>query len=166
MPARRTIRAVVALAGLVTLIVAVAVGIRLTRPPDLEAADRITLYSIDGRGEPAERLPGTGEVLHGYPVLGKVVVTDPARKRELARALRDGLDARDVTQDKCFWPRHVLRVEYEGRVTDYVICFHCQNYELYVGGDRRNRYTESISRHVRPVFDKPLTDANVPITPE
>ena len=135
------------------------------RVPDLDQAERVTLISVDG-GDHRERDPPAGEALYGYPVLGRIEFTDPEQMRELIAALREGMAAPDVQQAKCFWPRHVLRVEQGGRMADYVICFRCQNYELYVNGVRQHTYTRNFSRQVRPVFDKPLVDARVPIAPE
>jgi hypothetical protein len=146
--------------------VVLAMAIRSSTPgldPDRE--DRVTLYSIDFREE-EKRSPGTGEVVHGYTVLGKVEVTDPGQRRQLIGALKESLAERDVMQSKCFFPRHVLRVEQDGRTIDYVICFQCHYYELYVNGSRRNHRLLSIGGDAAPVFNKPLEVAGGPIVPK
>lgn len=159
MTARGRTLSVIGLAG----VIAVGFATRWwTRVPSLLTADRVTLFSVDG-GDQKEREPPAGETLYGYPVLGKVEITDPDRRRALADALRDGLERTDVEQAKCFWPRHVLRIEAGGRATDYVICFRCQNYELYADGRKRTGFTPPFSRHVEPAFSRPLREAGVPI---
>jgi hypothetical protein len=132
---------------------------------DPDRAERVTLYSIDFREE-GERLPGTGEVVHGYPVLGKVEVTGVEQRRQLFDALKAAIAQRDVMQYKCFYPRHVLRVEQDGWMIDYVVCFQCRNYERYVDGNRRDYQTRSISEDAAPVFNKPLEGAGIPIVPK
>jgi hypothetical protein len=131
---------------------------------DPDRAERVALYSTDFREE-GERLPGTGEVVHGYPVLGKVEVTDIEQRRQLFDALKAAIAQRDVMQYRCFYPRHVLRVEQDGRVIDYVVCFQCRNYMKYVDGNTSDNLTPSIGEDVAPVFNKPLEDAQVPIVP-
>lgn len=128
------------------------------RTPDPTDADRVTLFSIDPFGN-----PGTGEKLHRYSVLGKLPV-EGRQRRKLLAALDDGLARTGVGQKKCFDPRHVLRIERGDRVTDYVICFQCQNCEVVVN-DVENDYLP-ISQHVEPVFDQLLADAGVPLAPK
>ena len=132
---------------------------------DPDRAERVTLYSIEFREGP-EQLSGTGEVVHGFPVLGKVEVTDAEQRRQLFDALKSALAQRNVMQYKCFFPRHVLQVEQDGRVIEYVVCFQCRNYEMYVDGNRRYHNTRSIGPDAAPVFNKPLEDANIPIVPK
>jgi hypothetical protein len=134
------------------------------RAPDLDRAERVTLFSVDWHGYD-DRAPATDDALYGCHILGKVEITDPEQRRELIAALREGIATPDVVQAKCFYPRHVLRVEQGGRTADYVICFQCGNYRLYLDGSTRHNLTPSMGRQVRPVFDKPLNDAKVPIAP-
>ena len=154
-------------AGVLAVAAGLAVVLWPSSHPELDAdrAERIVLYSLDPRGPHDTRPPVTGEPLHGHLVLGSVEITDPDRRRELIEALRDGISQGDG-QYACFWPRHVLRIERDGRTFDYVICFQCRNYERHVSGDPRSSGTRSISEHVQPVFNKVLEDADVPIFPK
>jgi hypothetical protein len=127
---------------------------------DPDQADRIVLYSLDPRGPGEDRPPVTGEPLHGHQVLGLVEITDLDRRRELIEALRDGISRGDASA-ACFWPRHVLRIEQDGRTIDYVICFQCHNYQKWVDG--RHVTSSTISGDIAPIFNKPLEGANVPI---
>jgi hypothetical protein len=111
--------------------------------------------------------PLTGEVLHQHQILGKVEVTDPERRREVVRAVRGDIRAGfTVTQAKCFNPRHVLRVVKGGRKIDVVICFECNNYELYDGEQLvTTGGTPAIAGSAEPLLNKILTDAGVPLAP-
>lgn len=162
MTRRRWIGLSVVLFGLAA---AVIVWASRSRVPDLDRPERVTVISIDGRDRETND-PPTGETLYGYPVLGRVEVNDPDQIRKLIAGLREGLNAPDVPLAKCYWPRHVLRVEQGGQTADYVICFQCQQYRLYLDGLNRTPAHPSISPRVRPVFDKPLADAGIPIAPE
>jgi hypothetical protein len=104
-------------------------------------------------------------VIHDYPVLGKVEVTEIEQRRQLIDALKAAIAQPNVAQAGCFLPRHVLRVEQDGQTIDYVICFHCRNYHLYVDGRLRTGYKSSISPDAAPVFNKLLDEAKVPVVP-
>lgn len=125
-----------------------------------------TLYSIDGRDfkemEKGES-PKTDEQLHGYPVLGKVEITDAGKRRELIAALRDGMNRSDGTMMKCFWPRHAIRFVKDGETQDYVICFQCQQLELRSG---IAKVVKAITKEPQTVLDKMLTDAGIKLAPK
>jgi hypothetical protein len=129
----------------------------------LNTPQQLTLYSIDGRDfEPGEE-PKTDEKFHGYPVLGKVEITDESKRRELITALRDGFDHSDGKMAKCFWPRHALRLEENGRTIDIVICFECYQVEVRPNPTRK---AKAITRDPQPLFDQTLTDADVKLAPK
>jgi hypothetical protein len=132
----------------------------------LASSQQFTLYSIDGRdfkemekGEP----PKTDEQFHGYPVLGKVDITDAGQRRELTAALRDGMNRSDGTMMKCFWPRHAIRFVKDGETQDYVICFQCQQLELRSGSAK---VVKAITKEPQAVLDKMLTDAGIKLAPK
>jgi hypothetical protein len=132
---------------------------------DPDRAERVTLYSVDFRFlENPERLPDTGEVVHGCLVLGKVEITDIEQRRQLLGALKSAIAQRGVDHYACFWPRHILRVEWDGRATDYVICSQCHNYKKVVDGQRAT--VSTISDSAAPLFNKLLEDAGIPIVPK
>ncbi len=137
-------------------------------PPALRAdrVTRATLYSIDFRDE-GERAAGTGETLHGYAVLGSVELSDEQR-HQVVTALASAIEAanpEDVVA--CFAPRHVLRVEQDGRTMDYVICFHCRNYRLIAEGRPLwDRSTRLISREAEKTFNEVPEGSDIPIVPK
>lgn len=77
-------------------------------PTGVAAPDELTLYSIDGRdeGEDGRRCVGvklTSEKFQGYSVLGKLEVSDAARRRDLATALAAAIErGKDKPMAKCF----------------------------------------------------------------
>ena len=108
--------------------------------------DAVTVYSIDGGREPQERAK-TAEEFHDYPVLGKVEVADTAAALELTSAVEEAID--NHGGDKCFDPRHGIRIVRAGRQIDYVICFQCENVYIYdsgAGGQGRIRNVKKIAR--------------------
>lgn len=99
----------------------------------LEAPEQLTLYSVDGRDFEPGQEPKVDEKFHGYPVLGKVEITETAKRREIAEALKDGMALSDGKMAKCFWPRHAIRTVTRGRTIDYVICFECYQVKITTG---------------------------------
>src|SRR5829696_8202121 len=79
------------------------IGERLPDDPD-----KLILYSLDpplpSGDEAPQPAPAPGEVLYGYPVLGKVEVSDPERRREVIAAIKSAVRDKSVVQSKCFDP--------------------------------------------------------------
>lgn len=132
--------------------------------------DQLVVYSLDGPAHfksEGELTPeqAKGEVLHGYPVLGKVDVADPARRREVVAAVAAAVRGAG-TQAKCFNPRHAVRTVAAGVTVDVVICFECGNYQGYRNGTRAPGPTPGISSAANPLLDQLLTDAGVSLAPK
>lgn len=133
--------------------------------------DQLVLYSLDGptwfKNE-GELTPdqAKGEVLHGFPVLGKVEVTDPGRRREVIAAVKEAVRTNSEPEAKCFIPRHAVRTVKAGVTVDVVICFQCRNYEAHRGGDKRVSGKGKISSAAQPRLDQVLTDAGVTLAPK
>ena len=123
------------------------------------SADQFTLYSIDGSKETAAKnLPGPK--FHGHLLLGQVEVEQPSLRRALLLALQEGQSENDQITVDCFRPRHALRVRKGDKVTDYVLCFECRQFQIVERGlEKWNR----ISRSPQPVFTAMLKAANLPL---
>lgn len=128
----------------------------------LDAPEQLTLYSIDGRDFEAGKEPKTEEKFHGYPVLGKIDVTDAEKRKEIIAALKEGMARSDGKMAKCFWPRHAIRAVEKGKTIDCVICFACYQLEVHEGGSKR---VEPTTRDPQKVFNKHLMQAGVPLAP-
>src|SRR5262245_42014235 len=81
----------------------------------LSDPEQLTLFSIDGRDEPQRGEAKAKESFHGYPVLGKIEITDPAQRRALLAALHDAIARNDGRMAFCFWPRHGIRAVEKGK---------------------------------------------------
>lgn len=149
------------------VILAITFTLGCSRSPlaDVNAPSRMTLYSIDGRDE-SKRLQGLSvkpiEDFYGYPVLGKVEIQDADIRMKLVDALKDGYARRPEVPPACFWPRHGVRIVEAGRTVDFVICFECNR----LARRSDNLPGGLINSDVQPIFDKPLTDAGIPIAPK
>ena len=129
---------------------------------NLDVPEQLTLYSIDGRHFEPGKEPKVEEKFHGYPVLGKVEVTDPDRRKEIIAALNEGRARSNGTMAKCFLPRHAIRAVEKGRTVDYVICFECYQLEVHDGNSKRVKAT---TRDPQQVFNRHLRQAGVRLAP-
>jgi hypothetical protein len=132
--------------------------------------DEVVLFSVDGtqlcKGSEERLYPNGTEFLYKAAVLGKVAITDPTMRREVLDAVRADIRARNVTQWKCFCPRHVLRLVKGETVVDVVICYECHNYEMHQNGVRLTGLTPAIGDDSRPLLNRILTGAGVPLAPD
>lgn len=101
---------------------------------------------------------------HGFRVLGRTVINDPAIITQLTRAYKRAAEESDGTVSGCFNPRHGFRIKHEGETVDFVVCFQCHSAWTYFGSTNQEP-TEvvNISDSPQPVFDKILSDAGVPL---
>jgi uncharacterized protein len=90
------------------------------------------LYSIYAgrgwqKGEPRP-IAEAGTFL-GWPVIGKVAITDAKQVRELVQpfvAASDCFDGAPCPRPMCFQPRHAIRVSHAGKSIELLICFECR----------------------------------------
>lgn len=148
----------------ILLAISIACGCRSGSLDSLDAPEQITLYSIDGRDEERRGEAKASEFFHGYPVLGKVEISDSGKRNELIAALKDGITRKPDSPAKCYWPRHGLRVTQKGKIVEFVICFECSRFEEFEGATKVRH--ELINRDIQPKFDKPLQDAGIPLAPK
>jgi hypothetical protein len=133
-----------------------------------EDPEQFILYSVDdpsyfmneGRLTPDQL---KCEILHGYPVLGKVKVTDREQRQALVSAIKDAVRNNREPEDKCFKPRHAIRSTKAGEMVDMVICFQCRNYQGYRQDKPYPLGTRGISSRAKTLLDKTLADAGVPL---
>ena len=124
--------------------------------------DLIELYSLDPNLllEPEEK---PKERFHGWEVLGKTVIKGAeTRKAVLAAAgtIKPGYGVR------CFEPRHGIRATAGGKTVDLVICFHCDQVQVYFDKDNEDaRLPLTMDEDQKPGLDKVLTDAKILLPP-
>jgi hypothetical protein len=130
----------------------------------LKNPEKLVLYSINGtRDSDAafERAKAVGkETFRNYAVLGKLPVTDAAKRRDLVAVLQDSIVNHDGAVMTCFFPRHAIIAEEDGRHFEIIICFECQNYTMNDDQDGG-----LISRRAEKPFNDLLKQAGVAIAP-
>ena len=131
-----------------------------------ESPDQLILYSIDGPSywkHDYELTPeqAKGETLHGYPVLGKVEITDPEQRRLVMAAIKDAI-RKPKPPTTCFIPRHAIQWVKDGKTIDLIICFQCSQYREY-RNDKPDYGGGVISGTTPSILDKTLNDAGIPL---
>ena len=155
----RRLKTVLALTGIIVISGGLSLVFDSMRQP---APDEIILFSLEWNFKP-DQLSEDAELLHGYHVLGKTKIQNPESVKEIIAAVRNDLKASGV-QANCFWPRHAIRVVDKTKTVDYVVCFHCGNYEMTIG-DKLETQSRSMGRASRPIFNRYLKAANIPLSP-
>jgi hypothetical protein len=123
----------------------------------LEKAEALELYSLD----PSAKIEKGDVDFHGYKVLGKTEVKKDSLAK-LVTALTKGAEEQNQTISAgCFHPRHGLRVKFDGKTYDFVICFECVAVSLYQDKDEKSTDGFHVSRSPTEVFNKILKDAKV-----
>jgi len=129
--------------------------------PTVETPEQLILYSIDGQVERTSNST-TDQLFHGYPILGKIEIKEPADRTTIMRALAQGIAKSDGNRAACFWPRHAIHAVHKGTSIDYVICFQC----LQLVIEQNSRTTmKATTRDPEPTFNKYLANAGIPIAP-
>ena len=134
---------------------------------------KLTLYSIDFResgmpdlGEPTYDLKSKNagkERIGAWVVLGKIEIKDPKQRKEIMDSIHEAIRNPDP-QAKCFWPRHLIRVEEAAGPSEITICFSCNGYEA--SGQLATEHTEAISDRPKDLLNKILADAKIEMVPE
>jgi hypothetical protein len=128
----------------------------------LDSPEELTLYSLNPADYEPGKEPQTEEKFHGYPVLGKIAISDASQRKALAMALKSGLAHSDGKMAKCFWPRHAIRTVEKGHSIDYVICFEC--YQL-VAHEGTSDTIKPVTREPQALFNEQLKQAGIPLAP-
>lgn len=145
--------------GICLVAVVVALWPRMPRAASdaLATADQYELLSLDP-GRPVAPSP---DLYHGYRVLGQTEVADAATRERLNRALRGGVESVLANRPHCFNPRHGIRVTRAGQTMEFLICFECEQVQVWNGSQRVANWSTDSSP--QPVFDDALRQANVPL---
>src|SRR5688572_18749827 len=80
----------------------------------LRNAQVLELYSLSAvSGSAGDQVKIEGH-LRGHPVLGKAVVSDPARRERLVATLEKAVASSSGEEPACFFPRHAIRTVRDG----------------------------------------------------
>ena len=144
------------------LVISAFIGCGSAPVAGVSMPDQLTLYSINGLAPVQGKAPEGEDEFHGFPVLGKVEITDAVKRKEIMAALKEGVTRSDGKMAKCFWPRHAIRAVEKGRTVDYVICFECYQLEVHEGSTMN---LKPVTREPQSMFNKYLNEAGVLLTP-
>ena len=123
----------------------------------LERGTEFELLSL----EPNGGMETKGENrFYGYEILGSVAIDNLSTQAEIVDAFKRGIaDNPEQVAAACFAPRHGVRVMYDGKVHEFVICFECDITTWYVDGTRAGNMNPT--NVGQPVFDRVLKDAGI-----
>lgn len=134
---------------------------------------KLTLYSIDFReagmedvGEPTNEVKAKNagkERIGAWVVLGKVEIKDPQQRKHIMDSIREAIRKPDP-QAKCFWPRHLIRVEELAGSSEITICFQCHGYEA--SGQFATEGIKPISDRPKVLLNKIFAEAKIEMVPE
>jgi hypothetical protein len=128
-----------------------------------DKAEMFELFSLDPKLGSAKEGKGVKgkDYFYGWQVLGKTEVKGEAERKRLADALQSGAEDNHGAVEKCFIPRHGVRLKGGGKTVDLVICFECLQVEVFVDGKREKGFLTS--GEPQQAFDATLKTAGVPL---
>lgn len=125
----------------------------------LDNASEFELYALD----PGQKQNKSDKeaALHGWRVLGKTQVKEVETRQKLVAAVEHDLANATVVAN-CFDPRHAIRATHEDQTVVLLICYKCRQMHVHIDG----KYVADlvIATGSRPLLDKVLLDAEVPLT--
>lgn len=101
----------------------------------LRGAAELELIALDPTWPTPEQKADPAR-FHGYGVLGRAAMSDPAGRVELLDLIAQACRENDGIVAGCFDPRHGIRATVEGRTVDLVICFSCLQVLVFADGER------------------------------
>jgi hypothetical protein len=122
----------------------------------LRNAPTIELFSLDPT---IQDKMDDSTTFHGWKVLGSIKLSAGNNLDSLLDAFEEGIADHDGAVAACFDPRHGMRVTYQGKQHDFVICFRCYQAEWYIDDVKKEGFL--LSRSPQSTFDKLLRDTAV-----
>ncbi len=101
-------------------------------------------------------------IWHDCEVLGRVAVTDPKLRTELIESLNRSVRERG-TMFACFNPRHAIHAVWKGKSVDVVICFECEQFDLYDGDQH---WHGTLSKYAKEKFEAVVVRLGLPVPEE
>ncbi len=127
----------------------------------LSNATELELLSLDPNSYPL-KLQDPAR-FHGWRILGRLVVRSSADRQRVAKAVMQAVEEGGIPV-ACFDPRHGIHAVETNHAQDLVICFHCDQVQVYPGTQQFQFLP--ISKSARPVLDELLKGAGIAIAPE
>jgi len=127
----------------------------------LSNASELELLSLDPNSYPLKLNDSTR--FQGWRILGRLTLTSSADRKRVGEAVVRAV-AEGGTPTACFDPRHAIHVVQGSQAQSLIICFHCDQIQVYPG--KPQAHFLPISKSARPVLDDLLKRAGIPIAPE
>jgi hypothetical protein len=115
-------------------------------------ASRIMLYSLEPSARHGDATHNE-RVFHGFGIIGRAEITDPAERRALLQAIAESVRRPPDMVAACFNPRHALSIQDGSRTVDLTICFEC--HQMRADGFAGDKGLV-ISPAQEPTFDQAL----------
>lgn len=137
-------------------------------PPELRATleqcDRLEVFALLS-DKPSVTGPSTSTAseLRGYPVVGRVTVTNTATMREVVAAFFKSVDESHGMREPCFRPRHGLRAGRGTNEVELLISYECRFSAVFQGDNVREL---GVSDGSKARFDQVLANAGTPLISE
>ena len=132
-------------------------------PPEAEQALRapgkVTLYSLEPDILPVPRDKALHQVFYNVKLLGQTELDGKQSATAIAE-LKSAIPRWKGLIFMCFSPRHALRVTAKGHTYDFLICYACQQLEIY--RDDQHLTTLGVARSPK-VLNQLLRAAKVPL---
>src|SRR5690606_712500 len=102
-------------------------------PPYFAVDDvkQLELYSLRPGTNDESEPKQAQERFHGWRVLGKITIRNARWQSKISRKLTEGLESQGGGRATCFAPHHGLRIVTDKGTTDMVICFMCDQVNIY-----------------------------------
>jgi hypothetical protein len=117
----------------------------------LSQSERFELFAL--LPERSEKSVTAG--FHGWPILAQSLVADRETQNILTQALKAGAES-SFSFRSCFEPRHGVRLLFQGKTVDLVICFKCETVEVYLDDRRVKGFSTTNSPEA--TFDRVVAD--------
>jgi hypothetical protein len=129
----------------------------------LEKAEQFELLSLDPERH-QNRWPKYE--FHGWRILGSMMIKDAEARNDLVTALKKSVEENNNMVARCFNPRHGIRVIYDGKTNDLVICFQCLQVLVYQCDDDEKPEDFLIrdsSQSAQSLFNRVLMKQKIPL---
>lgn len=127
----------------------------------LQSGTNLRLISLEP--EPRdEELAKAGKTWHHndeWIVLGETEVTKSETHSKIVSAVETAIRESDGSAASCFWPRHKISVEHDGKTHEFEICFKCL--QMYWKIDGKKQDTILIGETQKAALDAVLKEAGV-----
>lgn len=101
------------------------------------------------------------EQFRGFEILGSMKVPNRSTRIAMINALDNAVGKNELTDARCFWPRHGIRCSHNGDQIELIVCFECAPLIIYVNDELILKTEVGISP--KALYDQILLSKKLPI---